>query len=80
MDARARTGLRPPFLLGIRGGSCDVEVPSRGTVALSGSGDSESESGVRASSRGSSLGATLSLSGIEVVTSLVAIGPIPTKI
>jgi len=75
---RSRTGLRPPFLFGIRGGSCDAELPSLGTVALSGSGDSDSESGVRASSRGSCLGATFSLSVFEVVTSLVAMDPIPT--
>lgn len=67
-----RTGFRPPLRLGMGAGSCDVEVPSLGRVALSGSGDEDSESGVRASSKGSNLGRT----SYAVVTSVVAMDPI----
>jgi hypothetical protein len=59
------------------GGSCDVEWVSCGTVALSGSGDDDTDSGVRASSKGSIFGITFSLSGFDVVMSLVAMEPIP---
>lgn len=48
-----------------------------GSVSPSGSGDNDSESGVRASSKGSCFGTTLSLS--VDVTSTVAMDPIIDK-
>lgn len=73
------TGFRPPFLFITGAGSWDVEL-SLNTVALSGSGDKDSESGVRASSKGSCFGIILSLSIVETVTSLVAMDPISISI